>query len=80
MTNPRDIIRRRALEYHMREDRGSSCGHMAVDMDLILSGLVGFGEDARLYVTAAGQDFLAQGIAGPQDAPEHRPNAGQEVV
>jgi hypothetical protein len=61
---PQDILRRRALEYHLREDRGSSCGSMAIDMDLLLSGLVAFAEDdARLHVTRAGRKFLASGMS-----------------
>ena len=59
MSLPQDILRRRALEYHQREDRGSSCGSMAVDMDLIFSGLVEIGKDARLYVTEKGKDWLS---------------------
>jgi hypothetical protein len=57
---PQDILRRRALEYHQREERGSSCGSMAIDMDLILSGLVEIGKDSRLYVTDAGRAMLAE--------------------
>jgi hypothetical protein len=61
MTDPQDILRRRALEYHQRDDRGSSCGSMAIDMDLIFSGMVKIGSDSRLYVTEAGRAFLASG-------------------
>lgn len=60
MSLPQDILKRRALEYHSQPDRGPSCGNMAVDMALILEGLVTFAPDSRLQLTDAGHAFLLE--------------------
>ena len=59
MMNVAQALRRRGLEYHMREDRGPTCGSLAIDMELVLFGLVEIGADARLHVTDQGLRYLS---------------------
>jgi hypothetical protein len=43
------------LEYHMKPDRKSSCGSMAIDMANLLDGYLTFSDDGRLMVTQRGR-------------------------
>jgi hypothetical protein len=51
---------RAALHYHTQPDRMSSCGSMATDMSLLLSGLLDFGKDGRLELTPLGLSIRAR--------------------
>ena len=64
MTDPASIAltlgapAQRALRYHARPDRGSSCGDMGADIHLVFSGLADF-DKGRLSLTALGKAVLA---------------------
>lgn len=53
-----DIVHRMVLRYHLVSERASLSGYIGFELELILNGRLKIGDDARLYVTPAGQRFL----------------------
>jgi hypothetical protein len=48
-----------SLRYHSHPERGASCGSIADDLDLLLTGAAGFAKDGRLQLTEVGFAELA---------------------
>ncbi len=74
-----DVLRRNAIRYHLQEDRSSSCGNMALDMDLIFNGYVRIGKDVRLYVTDEGLAFLEHNRVSPEKIRADRKARGEQT-